>query len=85
MLDKIEELVEDEAGVEVQKTSRRLRVGLPCSPLSLIFEETPSDDVFIALHCSALRNFNGDRTAYMMCARGWLQVSCGGWALPLSR
>ena len=51
-LDKIEELVKDEAGFEVQKTSRRLRVGLPCSPLSLIFEETPGDDVFMALRCS---------------------------------
>ncbi|MFF1499520.1 restriction endonuclease [Streptomyces sp. NPDC058316] len=74
MLDKIKELVEDEAGFEVQRTSKRLRVGLPCSPLSLIFEETPSDDVFMALHCSALRHFNGDRTdLHDVCS--WLAAS----------
>ncbi|WP_097972869.1 restriction endonuclease [Streptomyces sp. gb14] len=78
MLDKIEELVEDEAGFEVQKRSGRLRVGLPCSPLSLIFEETPSDDVFMALHCSALRIFNGDRTdLHDVCS--WLAASFLRW------
>ncbi|MFC9649544.1 restriction endonuclease [Streptomyces sp. NPDC056937] len=78
VLDKIEELVDDETGFEVQKTSRRIRVGLPCSPLSLIFEETPSDDVFMALHCSALRNFNGDRTdLHDVCS--WLAASFLRW------
>lgn len=78
MLDKIRELVDDEAGFEVQKTSKRLRVGLPCSPLSLIFEETPSDDVFMALQCSALRSFNGDRTdLHDVCS--WLAASFLRW------
>ncbi|WP_435220685.1 restriction endonuclease [Streptomyces sp. Tue6028] len=79
VLDKIEQLVEDEAGFEVQKTSKRLRVRLPCSPLSLIFEKTPSDDVFMALHCSALRNFNGDRTD-LHDVYSWLAASFLRWA-----
>ncbi|CAL9484317.1 hypothetical protein SUDANB121_03121 [Nocardiopsis dassonvillei] len=40
----------------------RLKVGLPCSPVSIIFEEIKEGDIFVALQCSALRFFRGGRT-----------------------
>lgn len=62
MLHKIKELVSDYDSLEVFASSGSLRIGLPCSPLSLIFTEIPSGDVFMSLHCAALRIFDGDRT-----------------------
>ncbi|MFE2426990.1 restriction endonuclease [Streptomyces sp. NPDC059373] len=78
MLDKIKELVDEEAGFQLQEMNGRLRVRLPCSPLSLIFEKSPSDDVFMALQCRALPIFDGDRTdLHDVCS--WLAASFLRW------
>ncbi|MET9950556.1 restriction endonuclease [Streptomyces sp. NPDC006339] len=64
MLERIKDslLGADDIGFEIRERPDWLRIGLPCSPLSLIFEQTPGGDVFTALHCSASRIFDGDRT-----------------------
>jgi hypothetical protein len=55
-------LAEDNIGFQVWGQPGFLRVGLLCSPLALIYEQTPSGDMFVYLQCSASRTFNGDRT-----------------------
>ena len=55
-------LAEDDIGFETWGGSGVLRVGLLCSPLALVYEQTPSGDIFVYLRCSAPRTFSGDRT-----------------------
>ncbi|MEO3861866.1 hypothetical protein [Acrocarpospora sp. B8E8] len=63
-IERIKELVLEFAdiGFRAYERSGLLKVGILCSPLSLLFEPTPGRDVMAALQCSASRAFSGDRT-----------------------
>ena len=62
MLNKIIDLAGDVFGLEAYDRGERLDVACPCSPLTLVFEQTPGGDVFVALRCRAQAEFRGDRT-----------------------